>query len=118
MGIEAAAQSLPAPSRARSPTHSKASTATGPGRFRRIAATGSDSPCNADSISAKMRAMQQKFKMQGVELPVTHVKGDMYRIGTKRKMAVGIRKGKLVVRVGGGFCGFIEFLERLPIGEL
>jgi len=97
--------------------HRDQATSSVPGKFRRVAARGADGPNNADSIGAKVEALQQKFRIQGVELPVTHVKGDMYRIGKKRKAAMGIRKGKLVVRVGRGFCDLIEYLERLPVGE-
>eukprot|EP00658_Telonema_sp_P-2_P060277 TRINITY_DN49231_c0_g1_i1.p1 TRINITY_DN49231_c0_g1~~TRINITY_DN49231_c0_g1_i1.p1 ORF type:complete len:520 (-),score=150.87 TRINITY_DN49231_c0_g1_i1:259-1818(-) len=66
-----------------------------------------------ESISIKVESLRQQFRRNGVELPLTHMKNDTYRLGANRKVTLSVQRGKLHVRVGTGHCDLIDYIEKV-----
>ena len=54
--------------------------------------------------------LKRRFSDNGVNLPFSKEKDCIYKLGTRRVM-LNVIGNKLMVRMGGGFVDFLEFLE-------
>jgi len=65
-------------------------------------------------VQEMVEALCTKFEENGLLLPLERVNNEVYRLGN-RKLSLKVQNERLVVRVGGGFCDLIEFLEKVRI---
>lgn len=95
-------------------------TSCGSGNF---AATGggyasggaaADSTEGERGVDAMVDNLKQRFKQSGVVLPLEKHSGCVYRLGA-RKLSLNIRNSRLMVRVGGGYCDFLEYLSKAAL---
>lgn len=66
------------------------------------------------AVSAMVDNLKQRFRQSGVTLPLEKHSGTVYRLGAK-KLTLNIRSSRLMVRVGGGYCDFLEYLSKASI---
>ncbi len=65
-------------------------------------------------VKAMVEELMARFKSSGVALPLKCISGVSYHLG-QRKLHFGMRNGRLMVRVGGGYCDFLEYLAKAPL---
>ena len=97
-------------------------------RFARIIGTGMYAPdkvmTNADfipllgeDVDEFVGVLKKRFAANGIELPLSKLSDCVYQLG-KRKVHLSVQGGgvnaggSLVVRLGGGWQSFYEFLDR------
>ena len=57
--------------------------------------------------------LKQRFRQSGVALPLEKHLGCVYRLGAKKLST--LRNSRLMVRVGGGYADFLEYLSKASI---
>jgi len=67
-----------------------------------------------NAVEEMVQGLKVKFEENGLSLPLEQISSDVYRLGNRR-LSLKVQNGRLVVRVGGGFCDLIEFLEKVRI---
>ena len=63
------------------------------------------------AVGKLVRELKKRFVDNGCPLPLTQVDDFVYQLGS-RKVTLNVISNKLVVRLGGGFTDFLEFLEK------
>jgi len=102
----------PAGHRARTPPLSR--HRAGPSTPIRDGFADSKRPPSALMVEEMVDGLKQKFEENGLHLPLDKVNDEVYRLGN-RKLCLKVQNERLVVRVGGGFCDLIEYLEKARI---
>jgi len=64
----------------------------------------------AVAVDTLANDLKRRFSDNGVNLPFSKEKDCIYKLGTRRVM-LNVIGNKLMVRMGGGFVDFLEFLE-------
>ena len=83
-------------------------------------AAGSSAPPAAPAAAAEaevdvmVQNLKQRFRQSGVALPLEKHSGCVYRLGAK-KLSLNLRNSRLMVRVGGGYADFLEYLSKASI---
>ena len=83
-------------------------------------AAGSSAPPSAPAAAAEaevdvmVQNLKQRFRQSGVALPLEKHSGCVYRLGAK-KLSLNLRNSRLMVRVGGGYADFLEYLSKASI---
>mmetsp|Transcript_24326 Transcript_24326/g.55366 ORF Transcript_24326/g.55366 Transcript_24326/m.55366 type:complete len:260 (+) Transcript_24326:439-1218(+) len=65
-------------------------------------------------VDSMVDNLKFRFKQSGVNLPLEKHSGCVYRLGS-RKLSLNIRNARLMVRVGGGYCDFLEYLSKATL---
>ncbi|KAL1528244.1 hypothetical protein AB1Y20_009602 [Prymnesium parvum] len=65
-------------------------------------------------VDSMVENLKLRFKQSGVTLPLEKTSGCVYRLGS-RKLALNIRNNRLMVRVGNGYCDFLEYLSKATL---
>ena len=66
------------------------------------------------AVDGMVDSLKTRFEQSGVSLPLDKHTGCVYRLG-QRKLSLSIRNNRLMVRVGGGFCDFLEYLSKASL---
>jgi len=66
------------------------------------------------AVEVMVDNLKSRFEESGVSLPLDKHTGCVYRLGN-RKLSLNIRNSRLMVRVGGGFCDFLEYLSKATL---
>ena len=75
---------------------------------------GNVKPPQPNLVADMVAGLKHKFEENGLTLPLEEISHEVYRLGNRR-LSLKVQNGRLVVRVGGGFCDLIEFLEKVRI---
>jgi hypothetical protein len=65
-------------------------------------------------VDVMVQNLKQRFRQSGVALPLEKHSGCVYRLGAK-KLSLNLRNSRLMVRVGGGYADFLEYLSKASI---
>jgi len=58
------------------------------------------------------------MNQMNVDVPIARISSKNYLFGTRKLQTKVVQDNNLMVRVGGGYCTLIEFIETYQQGEL
>eukprot|EP00455_Lapot_gusevi_P034125 TRINITY_DN37553_c0_g1_i2.p1 TRINITY_DN37553_c0_g1~~TRINITY_DN37553_c0_g1_i2.p1 ORF type:complete len:122 (-),score=24.22 TRINITY_DN37553_c0_g1_i2:59-400(-) len=70
---------------------------------------------SAEAVDAAVNSLIQQCASEGIVLPLVRVSDFVYALHGRvpKKLRLNVRSGKLVVRLGGGYCDILEYLDRI-----
>ena len=79
-----------------------------------VPSLGAEQESAERAVDGMVDSLKARFEQSGVSLPLEKHAGCVYRLG-QRKLSLNIRNNRLMVRVGGGFCDFLEYLSKASL---